>query len=117
MDEPTLHLIDLDQELHGQREFISCWVSQQAELTFIVDPGPPTTAGRLVAQLHALQVDHLDYVLLTHVHLDHAGGTAQVLTAYPDAKVVCHEKGVPHLLDPAGLWRGSRKVLGRMAEV
>ena len=112
-----LHLIDLDQELPGQRRFISCWVSISPGLTFIVDPGPPSTAERLVAALEDLGIVRLDYILLTHVHLDHGGCTSRVLARWPAARVVCHERGREHLVDPTRLWEGSRQVLGRKAEV
>jgi len=114
---PRLHLIDLDQDLPGQRLFISCWVSVQDDLVFIVDPGPPSTADHLITRLESLGIPRLDFILLTHVHLDHGGCTARILARWPDAKVVCHEKGRPHLVDPAALWRGSLAVLGRKAEV
>ena len=114
---PVLTLIDLDQPLPGQRRFISCWVSRSPGLTFVVDPGPPGTADYLVAELEKLGVEQLDFVLLTHVHLDHGGCTARILERWPGARVVCHEKGRPHLIDPARLWKGSRAVLGRKAEV
>ena len=114
---PWLHLIDLDQDLPGQRSFISCWVSVQDDLVFIVDPGPPSTADHLIARLEGLGITHLDFILLTHVHLDHGGCTARVLERWPEAKVVCHEKGRPHLVDPTRLWKGSLEVLGHKAEV
>jgi len=112
-----LHLIDLDQDLPGQRSFISCWVSAGDDLVFIVDPGPPSTADHLIAQLEGLGISHLDFILLTHVHLDHGGCTTRVLERWPEAKVICHQKGRPHLVDPTRLWRGSLEVLGRKAEV
>jgi len=114
---PGLHLIDLDQDLPGQRRFISCWLSVSEDLVFIVDPGPPSTADYLIARLEDLKVSRLDFILLTHVHLDHGGCTARILQRWPEARVVCHEKGRPHLIDPARLWRGSREVLGHKAEV
>jgi hypothetical protein len=55
--ESTLELIDLDQLLPGQRQFVSRWLVRQPGLTFIVDPGPRSTAGRLVARLQARSVD------------------------------------------------------------
>jgi len=112
-----LHLIDLDQDLPGQRRFISCWVSIGEDLVFIVDPGPPSTAPHLIARLEGLGVSRLDFILLTHIHLDHGGCTAAVLRRWPDAKVICHEKGRPHLADPTRLWQGSLSVLGHKAEV
>jgi glyoxylase-like metal-dependent hydrolase (beta-lactamase superfamily II) len=113
-----LDLIDLDQPtLEGQHRFISCWVSGSPEVTFIVDPGPRSTAAHLVAGLRARGVERLDYVLLTHIHLDHAGATAEVLEAFPGARVLCHEAGRKHLVAPQKLWVGSQKVLGKTAEV
>ncbi len=118
VDTPSqLNLIDLDQDLPGQRRFISCWVSVQDDLVFLVDPGPPSTADFLIARLDDLGIDRLDFILLTHVHLDHGGCTARVLERWPEAKVICHEKGRPHLVDPVRLWQGSCAVLGRKAEV
>jgi len=110
-------LIDLDQELPGQRRFISCWLVVTPGLVFIVDPGPPSTADHLLGELERLGVTRLDFILLTHVHLDHAGCTARVLARWPEARVICHEKGRRHLVDPARLWEGSRAVLGAKAEV
>ncbi len=111
------HLIDLDQELPGQYRFISCWLTVAPDMVFVVDPGPPSTADHLVAELERREVRRLDYILLTHVHLDHAGCTARILERWPEAKVICHERGRPHLIDPARLWAGSRQVLGHKAEV
>lgn len=112
-----LHLVDLDQQLSGQRRFISCWVSIAPDLTFIVDPGPPSTEDYLVGELEKLGVENLDYILLTHVHLDHGGCTARILERWPGARVVCHVKGRPHIVDPARLWAGSQQVLGEKAAV
>lgn len=112
-----LDLIDLDQQLPGQRRFISCWVGRCDEGTFIVDPGPPATADFLIARLQELGVTGLDLILLTHVHLDHGGATARILERWPTARVLCHPRGKAHLVDPSRLWEGSRQVLGRKAEV
>ena len=117
MAEPVLDLIDLDQDLPGQREFISCWVSREEGWTFLVDPGPPASTDRLLARLQEMGLEQLDYILLTHIHLDHAGGTGLLLAAYPEAKVVCHERAIAHLVDPARLWQGSQAVLSSMATV
>ncbi len=112
-----LHLIDLDQPLPGQRRFISCWARVAPDLAFVVDPGPPSTGERLVATLEELGLARLDFVLLTHVHLDHGGTTARLLARWPAARVVCHPRGREHLADPSRLWRGSLAVLGDKARV
>jgi glyoxylase-like metal-dependent hydrolase (beta-lactamase superfamily II) len=114
----SLDLIDLDQpDLEGQRRFISCWVHRGDGVAYVVDPGPPSSSAALIARLREMGVDRLDYVLLTHIHLDHAGATAEVLAAFPGARVYCQETGRAHLVTPQRLWEGSRHVLGATAEV
>ena len=117
MNVELLQLIDLNQDLPGQRRFISCWVGSHLGKYFVVDPGPPSTGEFLVASLEALHLPRIDFVLLTHIHLDHAGATSNVLDRWPQAKVYCHSMGRPHLVDPSRLWQGSLKVLGHKAEV
>ncbi|MDD5308664.1 MAG: MBL fold metallo-hydrolase [Deltaproteobacteria bacterium] len=117
MEHENPHLIDLDQPLPGYRKFLSCWLWRADDLTFIVDPGPMSTIGHLIAELEARGVTCLDYVLVTHIHLDHSGGAAEVLAAFPDARLVCHESGVAHLVSPDKLWAGSQRVLGKVAPV
>lgn len=117
MDLNNLFCIDLDQpSLEGFRKFISSWVYRGEGFAFLVDPGPLTTIPHLLAELRRMGVDHLDYVLLTHIHIDHAGGTGALLHEYPEARVICHPEGVRHLVSPEKLWEGSRKVLGRLAD-
>jgi len=115
--DPVLHLIDLDQLLPGQRRFISCWVSVGPDVIFLVDPGPPSSADHLIKKLEDLNLPRLDFILLTHVHLDHGGATAAVLEHWPQAKVICHPKGRAHIIDPTRLWEGSLQVLGEKAQV
>lgn len=110
--------IDLDQpSLQGFRKFISSWLFCDNGLTFVVDPGPLSTITHLLAELGRLGVTQIDYILLTHIHIDHAGGTAALLAAFPQAQVICHPEGIRHLVDPEKLWQGTQKVLGRLAEV
>ncbi|MCP4798991.1 MAG: MBL fold metallo-hydrolase, partial [bacterium] len=62
-----LKLIDLDQKRTGYRQFISCWLYQSADVTFIVDPGPTSSADFLISKLRE-SVTSIDYILLTHIH-------------------------------------------------
>jgi glyoxylase-like metal-dependent hydrolase (beta-lactamase superfamily II) len=101
--------------LPGFGEFISSWLVT-GPVTCLVDVGPASTAEQLAAGLAALGVRRLDYILITHIHLDHAGATGHIAARFPEARIVCHDKGIPHLVDPAQLWEGSRKVLGAVAE-
>ncbi len=119
MNLERLHCIDLDQPaLPGFRRFISSWVYRGEGCSLLVDPGPRSTIPQLLAALHRLGVRQLDYILLTHIHIDHAGGTGALLREFPGAQVVCHPEGARHLVAPEQLWQGSKQVLGTvMAEI
>ncbi len=114
---PSLSLIDLDIPELGYTQFISTWLYSGPEGAFLMDPGPACTIPVLIAALRARNIKKLDYILLTHVHMDHAGGTAHLLREFPDAMVICHEKGIRHMIDPKRLWEGSRAVIGHVADV
>jgi glyoxylase-like metal-dependent hydrolase (beta-lactamase superfamily II) len=110
-----LALIHLRPPLEGFDEFIGAWFVPGPP-AFLVDVGPGSTAGQLLQGLDALGVSRLDYILLTHLHLDHAGAIGRISEHFPQARVVCHETGIAHLADPARLWAGARRVLGRVAD-
>ncbi len=112
----NLYLIDLNGPLEGFRKFISAWVCKIDEVTLLIDPGPASTIPYLVERMDELGIRTIDYILLTHIHLDHAGGTGQLLQHFPDAKVNCHPRGIPHMVAPQKLWEESKKVLGKVAE-
>jgi glyoxylase-like metal-dependent hydrolase (beta-lactamase superfamily II) len=114
-DGDELYLIHLPQDLPGFDRFLGAWLLVTSAAAYLVDPGPGVSVPRLIANLEALGVRRLDYVLLTHIHLDHAGGTARLLERYSEAKVFAHPRGRPHLLAPEALWKGSQKVMGEMA--
>ncbi len=113
----NLTCIDLDQPtLEGFRHFISSWLYRGDGFTLLVDPGPLSTIPRLIDTLRGHGVERLDYVLLTHIHIDHAGGTGALLQEFPEAVVICHPDGIRHMIAPEKLWEGSRTVLGTLAE-
>lgn len=117
MDYQRLTCIDLDQPtLEGFRKFISSWLYRGEGWNLLVDPGPLSTIPHLCSQIRRHGAERLDYILLTHIHIDHAGGTGALLKEFPGAKVICHPEGIRHLVSPEKLWEGSRKVLGALAE-
>ncbi len=79
-----------------------------------VDTGTRRSVPNLLAALEALDIDveQVDYVLLTHVHLDHAGGAGALMASLPRARAVVHPRGAPHLADPTKLFAAARTVYG-----
>lgn len=82
-----------------------------------VDTGPNSAVPALLAALQHFDLtpDAVDMVLLTHVHLDHAGGAGELMAALPNATAVLHPRGARHMADPARLEAGSRAVYGDAA--
>ena len=80
----------------------------------IIDPCTNFTVPAILGALEArgLAPDDVEYVLLTHVHLDHAGGTGALVRQLPRARVVVHPRGARHLADPSRLVAGSIAVYG-----
>ncbi len=112
----NLHQVFLDQKnLEGFRNFINSWIYSDADKAFVVDPGPFSTIPVLLDALQQHGVKRLDYILLTHIHIDHAGGAGELIRHFPSAQVICHPAGVKHMLEPQALWEGSLKVLGDVA--
>jgi glyoxylase-like metal-dependent hydrolase (beta-lactamase superfamily II) len=69
-------------------------------------------AERALAEL-GLGPASVDYVILTHIHLDHAGGAGAMMRAFPDARLVVHPRGARHMIDPAKLMAATEEVYGR----
>lgn len=111
--EYVLRRIVLDVPITGFRDFITPWlISETGGRNILVDPGPSCGIASLTQALRRSGVSHLDLVLVTHIHIDHAGGTGLLLDAFPEAQVVVHPKGVPHLINPARLWASTVETLG-----
>jgi len=103
--------IDLEHlDLEGA---IACYLVGGPEPT-IIDPGPTTTLERLIDELAVRGVgpNDLRHVLLTHIHLDHAGATGHLLDQFPRARVFVHEDGASHMVDPGRLVSSTRRTFG-----
>lgn len=86
----------------------------QGDRAAIIDTGTTHACPRVLAALHALGIprEHVDWILLTHVHLDHAGGAGALLEALPEARLAVHPRGARHMIDPSRLWAGTVAVYG-----
>ena len=75
----------------------------------LVDPGPSASLGRL---LDGLGDERPERLLLTHIHLDHAGAAGTLVRRWPDLEVWVHERGAPHLADPSKLVASATRLYG-----
>jgi glyoxylase-like metal-dependent hydrolase (beta-lactamase superfamily II) len=80
----------------------------------IVDPGPNSAVPAILAALAAKGIGpaQVDYVILTHIHLDHAGGAGLLMQHFPNATLTVHPRGARHMADPARLVAGTIAVYG-----
>ena len=89
----------------GRPNVIACF--QQGPV--IVDPGPGVCLPALLA---ALGGEQPEAILLTHIHLDHAGATGALVQRWPDVRVVVHERGARHIVDPSKLVASATRLYG-----
>ena len=101
--------------IDGFDGFIGAWVHTGNPMV-VVDVGPAVSVSALLSALAELGTAPPDLFLLTHIHIDHAGGIGAMTRAFPGATVVCHPKAAEHLIAPERLWKGSLKTLGHIAE-
>jgi glyoxylase-like metal-dependent hydrolase (beta-lactamase superfamily II) len=108
----------VELETGGFKNFICSYVIKGTK-SFLVESGPTSSILNLLSGLEELDVklEDVEYVAITHVHLDHGGGVGTLLKFLPNAKVIVHPRGMPHLVDPERLWASSKKVLGFVGEI
>jgi len=113
----NLDLIDLMPSIPGFEEFLGVYVLR-GEKVALVDVGPSSCVPNLLQGLIDLNIgpEEVDYIFITHIHIDHAGGVGTLARYVPQAKIIVHERGQPHLADPRRLWEGSKQTLGELAE-
>jgi glyoxylase-like metal-dependent hydrolase (beta-lactamase superfamily II) len=104
----------VDLNFLGRPGIIATAVLQAAGGVAIVDPGPSTTLDGLLKSLGAqgITVRDVRQVLLTHIHLDHAGATGSLLQMNPAIDVFVHERGARHLVDPSKLVASATRLYG-----
>ena len=111
-----LSLIDIAPAMAGFERFLGIYLLETGKIA-LFDAGPAVGVENLISGLKEVGVDPADvsYILLTHIHMDHAGGVGKALEHMPRAKVVVHGRGAPHMVDPTRLWEDSQRALGQMA--
>ncbi|WP_200411604.1 MBL fold metallo-hydrolase [Virgibacillus salexigens] len=112
--------IQLDERIHlidgfdlGVPNRTGTYVINEQELT-LVETGPSPSVKHVKSGLEKLgfRLDQVKYIIVTHIHLDHAGGAGVLIKECPYASVVVHPRGERHLIDPKKLAAGARAVYG-----
>ncbi|MEB3760305.1 MAG: MBL fold metallo-hydrolase [Desulfurococcales archaeon] len=106
-------IIDVTPRDYG-RELIASYLVIGSEKTALIETGPASSSETLISRLDELGIEP-DYIVVTHIHLDHGGAAGQLAKRYPQAKIIVHPRGYKHLANPAKLWQASQQVLGEVA--
>ena len=104
----------IDLLFRGHRRVIAAAVLHAPDGIVIVDPGPSSCLPALEAGLAAqgLSLGDVRALLLTHIHLDHAGAAGSIASRVPDVSVFVHERGAPHMVDPSRLLASATRLYG-----
>lgn len=110
-------VITIDDMHMGTPQVIASYLLEGDEPA-LVDPGPASTLPALEAGLAArgLGLGDIRAILLTHIHLDHAGATGSILARNPHARVYVHQVGAPHVIDPSRLLNSAGQLYGEMMQ-
>jgi len=111
------HLYLIDLKPIGIENFIASYVLKGADSTAIIETGPTCSIPNLLKGLQEIGIpeEDIDYVAVSHIHIDHAGGAGTLMQNLPKAKLLVHAKGAPHMINPQKLWEASKQVLGEVA--
>jgi glyoxylase-like metal-dependent hydrolase (beta-lactamase superfamily II) len=103
----------IDTGMAGQRELNAVYVVAAAE-PCLVEAGPGADGDAVVSALDGLGIgaDDLAHIVVTHIHIDHAGGGGALLGRFPHATMWVHERGARHLVDPARLIASTTRTYG-----
>jgi glyoxylase-like metal-dependent hydrolase (beta-lactamase superfamily II) len=104
----------IDTQMFGRPRMTSAYLVEAREPA-IVETGPTTSVDAVREGLQALEIgpDDLAHIVVTHIHLDHAGGAGALAPHFPRATVWVHERGAPHLADPSKLVASAARVYGK----
>ncbi len=101
---------------HIRNDFVAAYLIEDNQRAAFVDTGCYLSVPTLLATLDKKNIkrENVDYIILTHIHLDHAGGAGELIKYLPNAKIIVHEYGANHLIDPSKLRAGVIGVYGKL---
>jgi glyoxylase-like metal-dependent hydrolase (beta-lactamase superfamily II) len=109
---PGIRFVDLRHQ--GAPQVVATVVLEGADKVALIDPGPTSALDELNEQLAlgGLVLGHVDAIVLTHIHLDHAGACGTIVRDHPHIQVYVHERGAPHLVNPEKLLASATRLYG-----
>jgi glyoxylase-like metal-dependent hydrolase (beta-lactamase superfamily II) len=104
MKEVAENIYLIDNQLYSMPKWGAVYLIKE-EITALVDPGPTTSVKAVLDGIEKIgvRVEDIDYIVVTHIHLDHSGGVGVLIRNMPKAQVLVHQRGSRHLADPAKL--------------
>jgi glyoxylase-like metal-dependent hydrolase (beta-lactamase superfamily II) len=110
-------VFSIDTQMSGYPGITSAYLIR-GDRPCLIETGTATSAPVVRDALHSLGVgpDDLGTLVVTHIHLDHAGGVGTLAGMFPMAEIVVHERGARHLVDPERLMTSARRVFGRVLD-
>jgi len=82
------------------------------EQAVLIDPGPAAILPAIEKAIKSIGLTSLDYIIPTHIHIDHGGGTGSLAELFSEARVILHEAGKKHLVDPTRLIKSTKMAFG-----
>ena len=112
MSEPTI----IDTKMHGFEGITGTFLLRGRDRVALVETGPKSVVDNVLAGLEREGITELDWIVVTHIHLDHAGAAGTLAQRFPGATVAVHSVGAPHLVDPSKLWASATRIYGESME-
>jgi glyoxylase-like metal-dependent hydrolase (beta-lactamase superfamily II) len=105
----------IDLHFRGRPEIIATAILHGPAGVALVDPGPGTTLETLTKALatKGITFDDVRQLLITHIHLDHAGATGSIVEKHPHIEVLVHARGARHMIDPSKLLASASRLYGQ----
>jgi glyoxylase-like metal-dependent hydrolase (beta-lactamase superfamily II) len=103
--------IVIDTKMHGRDGITGAFIVEGRQRA-LVETGPKSSIEYVSTALDAAGIDAVDWIVVTHIHLDHAGAAGTLAARWPEARVAVHTVGAPHLADPAKLWASAARIYG-----
>ncbi|MGH2771140.1 MAG: MBL fold metallo-hydrolase [Actinomycetota bacterium] len=102
-------VVTIDARMHGCPGVTAVYYLP-APRPVLIETGPASSLARVLEGLAEAGVERLDRIVVTHIHLDHAGAAGHLSQRYPEARVVVRAEGAPHLVDPTRLWASASRL-------